>query len=123
GKGMHAPWNMPTEPNDDQEMIDIYRRYTTLRATLQPYIVAAAREAATGMPIVRPMPLADRRDRKLGDLWDQYLFGPALLVSPLWKTGERQRTVYLPRGRGRRYGDRSTGVKGQRTRTVRVPGG
>ncbi len=121
GTGTHAPWDMPTEPGYDTELIDIYRRYTTLRATLQPYIVAAAREAATGMPVVRPMPLADRRDRKLGDLWDQYLFGPDLLVAPVWKTGERQRTVYLPRGKWRNYWDRSRALKGRRTVTVSVP--
>ena len=28
GHGTHAPWDMPTEPDYDQEMIDIYRRYT-----------------------------------------------------------------------------------------------
>jgi alpha-D-xyloside xylohydrolase len=119
--GTHAPWDMPTEPRYDQEMIDIYRRYTRLRHTLQPYLVAAARDAASGMPIVRPMPFADRKDRRLGDLWDQYLFGPDLLVAPVWKVGERQRTVYLPRGRWRSYWDRSQTFRGRRTVTVDVP--
>ena len=121
GHGTHAPWNMPTQPNYDQEMIDIYRRYTTLRATLQPYIVTAAREAAGGMPIVRPMPFADRRDHKLDDLWDQFLFGPDLLVAPIWKIGQRERTVYLPRGKWRSYWDPSKVLKGRRTVAVSVP--
>jgi alpha-D-xyloside xylohydrolase len=121
GKGTHAPWDMAPEPHYDGELIDIYRRYTTLRATLQPYIVAAARGAAAGMPIVRPMPFADRRDRKLGDLWDEFLFGPDLLVAPVWKTGERERAVYLPRGKWRNYWDRSRVFKGRRTITVDVP--
>jgi alpha-glucosidase (family GH31 glycosyl hydrolase) len=119
--GTHAPWDMPTEPRYDQELIDIYRRYTQLRHALQPYIVAAAREAATGMPIVRPMPFADRKDRELADLWDQYLFGPDLLVAPVWKVGERQRTVYLPRGRWRSYWDQSQVFRGRRTITVDAP--
>jgi alpha-D-xyloside xylohydrolase len=121
GVGTHAPWDMPTEPPDDQELIDIYRRYTTVRHALQPYVVAAARDAASGMPIVRPMPFADRKDRKLGDLWDQYLFGPDLLVAPVWKVGERRRTVYLPRGKWRSYWDRSQTFRGRRTVTVDVP--
>ncbi len=119
--GTHAPWDMPTEPRYDQEMIDIYRRYTQLRHTLQPYIVAAAREASAGMPIVRPMPFADRKDKKLADLWDQYLFGPDLLVAPVWRVGQRQRTVYLPRGKWRNYFDRSQKFRGRRTITVDVP--
>ena len=97
---------MPTEPRYDQEMIDIYRGYTQLRHTLQPYIVAAAREAATGMPIVRPMP---------------FLFGPDLLVAPVWRIGQRSRDVYLPKGKWRNYWDRSQRFKGKRTITVDVP--
>src|SRR5262245_8387179 len=65
GVGTHAPWDMPTDPRYDQELIDIYRRYTRLRHALQPYVVEAAAGAATGMPIVRPMPFADLKDRRL----------------------------------------------------------
>lgn len=121
GVGAHAPWDMPTEPRFDTELIDIYRRYTRLRETLQPYIVAAAAEAATGMPIVRPMPFVDRRDRRLVDLWDQYMFGPDLLVAPVWKVGQRSREVYLPRGTWRSYWDPTQVHPGRRRITVDVP--
>jgi alpha-glucosidase (family GH31 glycosyl hydrolase) len=121
GTGAHAPWDMPTEPTYDDELIAIYRRYTELRATLQPYVVAAAAEAASGMPIVRPMPFADRRDRRLTDLWDQYLFGPDLLVAPVWRSGQRSREVYFPRGTWRSYWD-TTQVHAGRTRaTIAAP--
>ena len=112
---------MPTTPAFDQEMIDIYRRYTTLRATLQPYIVAAARQAATGLPIVRPLPFLDRHDPKLADRWDEYLFGPDLLVAPVWKVGERGRLVYFPKGRWRSYFDRTQSYRGRRTVKFPVP--
>jgi len=121
GTGTHAPWNMPTDPAFDQEMIDIYRRYTTLRATLQPYIVATAQSAATGMPIVRPMPFFDRRDRKLADRWDEYLFGPDLLVAPVWKAGQRGRLVYFPKGTWHNYFDRAQSFRGRRTVKFPVP--
>ena len=121
GTGTHAPWNMPTTPAFDQEMIDIYRRYTTLRATLQPYIVAAARQAATGLPIVRPLPFLDRHDPKLADRWDEFLFGPDLLVAPVWKVGERGRLVYFPKGRWRSYFDRTQSYRGRRTVKFPVP--
>ena len=121
GKGTHAPWDMPTTPAHDDEMIDIYRRYTQLRATLQPYVVAAAAEAATGMPIVRPMPFVDRKDARLADRWDQYMFGSDLLVAPVWKVGQRSREVYLPRGEWRSYFDRSRTFRGPRTLTLDVP--
>ena len=119
--GKHAPWAMPTTPAYDTEMIDIYRRYTRLRETLQPYIVAAATEAATGMPIVRPMPFEDRRDPELRDRWDQYMFGPDLLVAPVWRSGERSREVYLPRGRWRSYWGAGEVLDGRRTVGVDAP--
>ena len=58
---------------------------------------------------------------KLADRWDQYLFGPDLLVAPVWKSGMRQRSVYLPRGTWRSYWDRSEVVRGPRTVKVDVP--
>jgi alpha-glucosidase (family GH31 glycosyl hydrolase) len=121
GTGTHAPWAMPTTPAFDTEMIDIYRRMTRLRATLQPYIAAAAREAAVGMPIVRPMPFLNRRDRRLADLWDQYMFGPDLMVAPIWHVGQYRRTVYFPKGTWRGYFDRSLVVRGPRTLSLPAP--
>jgi alpha-glucosidase (family GH31 glycosyl hydrolase) len=121
GTGTHAPWDMPTEPRFDPEMIEIYRRYTVLRETLLPYIVAAAREAKAGVPIVRPMPFFDRTDRKLADRWDQYLFGPDLLVAPVWRVGQRSRSVYFPRGTWRSYWNRSEVYRGGQTARVAAP--
>ena len=121
GVGNHAPWNMPTTPTYDQELIDIYKRYTEERVRLHAYIVDAAREAATGMPIVRPLVFLDRKDAKLRDRWDEYLFGPDLLVAPVWKVGERRREIYFPKGTWRSYWDASDRVKGPATRTVDVP--
>jgi alpha-D-xyloside xylohydrolase len=121
GVGTHAPWNMPTTPAYDPEMIDIYRRYTVLRATLQPYVVAAAAGAATGMPIVRPMPFFDRTDRRLADRFDQYMFGPELMVAPVWTVGQRSRDVYFPRGTWRSYWDAAQVFTGPRTVTLDVP--
>jgi alpha-glucosidase (family GH31 glycosyl hydrolase) len=121
GHGTHAPWAMPTSPAYDPEMIDIYRRFTQLRMTLQPYIVAAAAQAATGMPIVRPMPFVDRTDRHLADRWDEYLFGPDLLVAPVWKVGERRRRVYFPKGTWRGYFQPALVFTGPRSVDLDVP--
>ena len=121
GTGTHAPWDMPTEPAYDEEMIEIYRRYTKLRVTLQRYIVAAAAQAASGVPIVRPMPFLDRRDRRLADRWDQYMFGPDLLVAPVWRTGERSRAVYFPKGVWRSYWEPAQVFRGGRSATLPVP--
>lgn len=121
GKGNHAPWNMPSAPVNDVELTAIYAKYVKLRKTLQPYTVATAASAATGLPIVRPMPFYDPRDPKLRDRWDQYLFGPDLLVAPVWKSGQRQREVYFPKGTWTNYWNAAEVVKGPKTMTVPVP--
>jgi alpha-glucosidase (family GH31 glycosyl hydrolase) len=113
---------MPSEPHYDQELIDIYRRYTTLRAELQAYLVAAAAEAGrTGLPIVRPLVFAFRDDPMVGDLWDQYLLGPDLMVAPVWQSGARQREVYFPAGRWESYWDGDDVHEGPATEVVSVP--
>lgn len=120
--GPHAPWDMPTEPSYDQELIDIYRRYTTLREELQPYLVDAAAEAGrSGMPIVRPLVFAFRDDPAVHDMWDQYMFGPDLMVAPVWKAGARARAVYFPAGRWQSFWDESQTYAGPATVTVDVP--
>lgn len=121
GQGSHAPWDMPTEPRYDPEMIEIYRRYTRLRHELVPYIVAAAREARSGMPLARPLVFLDRNDPELQDRWDQYLFGPDLLVAPVWRIGQRSREVYFPRGRWRNFWDERQVYEGPARVTFPVP--
>lgn len=119
GVGPNAPWAMPTEPAYDEEMIAIYRRYTRLRERLQPYLVAAARDAAaSGLPLVRPLVFDWPDDPTVGDLWDQYLFGPDLLVAPVWRVGQRAREVYLPAGTWRSFWDASLVYQGPLTVTV-----
>jgi alpha-glucosidase (family GH31 glycosyl hydrolase) len=95
--GPHAPWAMPTEPHYDQEMIDIYRYYTWLHHELVPYSYSeAVRASRTGHPIATPLVFEYPADAAVGDLWDQYLYGPWLLVAPIWRDGDRSRSVYLP---------------------------
>lgn len=113
GVGNHAPWDMPTEPSFDMEMIEIYRRYASLREQLVPYIASAARHAGTsGLPIVRPLSFLDRTDPALQNRWDEYLFGPDLLVAPIWRVGQRSRQVYFPGGRWRSLWDESERFEG-----------
>ncbi len=121
GKGSHAPWDMPTEPRYDAEMVEVYRRYARLRHALQSYIVAAARDARRGMPLVRPMIFLDPEDKELEDRWDQYLFGPDLMVAPVWRVGQRERLVYFPRGRWRNFWNDREVFEGPAQVTFPVP--
>jgi alpha-D-xyloside xylohydrolase len=50
------------------------------------------------MPIVRPLFLADPDAPAAWDNWWTFLYGPDLVVSPIWEKGVREQQVYLPAG-------------------------
>jgi alpha-glucosidase (family GH31 glycosyl hydrolase) len=122
GHGTHAPWDMPTEPHYDEEMIAIYRRYTRLHHDLIPYTMRHAELASqTGMPIARPLVFAYPDDPAVRDRWDEYLYGDDLLIAPVWRNGDRAREVYLPAGRWEDFWDGSRSFDGPSTITVDAP--
>jgi len=98
--GMFLPWvqinswfsmMQPFYYNDFEQTL--YRNCVKLRYELLPYIYSAALEGAqTGMPMVRSMPLVFPDDRKVDDMWNQYMFGNELCVGIF--TDE----IYLPEG-------------------------
>ncbi len=99
GTGTHAPWDMPTQPHYDAEMIDIYRRYVTIHHALVPYLYEHAVEAhRSGRPIAKPLYLGYPDDPRLRDRWEEFLLGDDILVAPVWKLGTRSVDVYLPAG-------------------------
>lgn len=122
GVGPHEPWAMPTEPKYDEEMIKIYYRYTWLHQRLVDYTYSLAQKASeTGDPIVHPLVFDWPDDPKVKDLWDEYLYGPSLLVAPIWRTGQREREVYLPRGKWQDLWDPNKKYEGPTTIKVKVP--
>jgi alpha-glucosidase (family GH31 glycosyl hydrolase) len=122
GVGPHAPWDMPTEPHYDEEMIAIYRRYVQLHHDLVPYVMRhAARASETGLPIARPLVFDFPDDPNVRDRWDEYLYGDDLLVAPLWQNGARAREVYLPAGRWEDFWDGSRVFEGPVSITADAP--
>lgn len=94
-----AFWNLPRKPAYDTELIATWRLYARLHEQLAGYGYEAARAASrTGMPIVRPLWLVDPTSRDAWSNWWTYLYGPDLVVSPIWEKGKREQEVYLPRG-------------------------
>lgn len=87
-----GPWDF------DQETLDIFRDFARLRTTLFPYLYEAVHETArSGMPVIRPMALAFPADEVAAGHIFQYMFGPDILVAPMYLSGT-SRSVYLPDG-------------------------
>jgi alpha-glucosidase (family GH31 glycosyl hydrolase) len=92
-------WNLPRVPDYDAELIAIWRLYARLHERLASYSYKLAQEAQkTGIPIVRPLFMVDPQSPEAWTSWQTYLYGPDLLVSPIWEKGKREQDVYLPKG-------------------------
>lgn len=94
-----APWSWPGEPRYDAGSLAAWRFYALLRMRMKEYLEAAAREAHDkGVPIVRPLAMLWPERKEAVRRWDEYLFGPDLLVCIPWKKGVTSMRVWLPPG-------------------------
>jgi hypothetical protein len=84
----------------------ISKQYIELRYQLLPYIYTFARENyETGMPLARPLFFDYPTDNTLYNHSSSYLWGDAILVSPVVQAGQTTKDVYLPQGRWVYYWD------------------
>jgi alpha-D-xyloside xylohydrolase len=96
--------------------------YDKLRYRLLPYIYSIAAETYhTNGTMMRGLVMDFPADKNVHNIGDQYLFGPALLINPVYTYEATSRRVYLPRGTN--WYDIYTGkcVKGGETITAAAP--
>lgn len=75
------------------------REWIALRYHLLPYHYTAFWQSAqTGAPIVRPLVWAFQDDRHVPAIDDQFMFGDAFMVAPVYTPKTTSRRVYIPRG-------------------------
>jgi len=104
------------------EVVGVAQKYVAAHHDLIPYTRSAMYQATqNGMPIMRALILAYPDDNRLSDMWDEYLYGDALLVAPVTTAQAAERTVYLPGGRWMDYNDRQTVYAGGNTIQAAAP--
>jgi len=92
-KPVRVPWTF------GDKATEIFRKYAKLRYRLLPYIYSCAYIATkTGLPMIRAMVLEFQDDPNTYNIEDQYMFGDAFLVAPIYQPSNK-RTVYLPKGK------------------------
>lgn len=75
--------------------------YNQLRYSLMPYIYTLAGMAYhNDYTLMRALVMDFPKDSAVKNKGDQYMFGPSLLVSPVYGYKERTRQLYLPAGQG-----------------------
>ncbi|MFZ1865113.1 MAG: TIM-barrel domain-containing protein [Polyangiales bacterium] len=85
------PWYPAHQP--------VWRLYAKLHTQLYPYIQAAAETYySTGRPIMQHHVLTHPDDVEATGRDDQYMFGPDILVAPVYVEGATERELYLPEG-------------------------
>jgi len=92
GEG-REPWAFPESTQR------ILLKYDQLRYRLLPYIYSLSWDVTQRSgTMMRPLAMDFRADRAALGITDQYLFGKALMVSPVVQPSTTVRTVYLPAG-------------------------
>ncbi|MGH3962359.1 MAG: TIM-barrel domain-containing protein [Pseudonocardiaceae bacterium] len=97
-----------------EDTLATFAGYARLHQALVPYLHELAELASrTGLPLIRPLWLAEPADPVAWTVEDAYLLGEDLLVAPVVTAGARSRPVYLPAGQWRDYwtGDVTTGAR------------
>jgi alpha-glucosidase (family GH31 glycosyl hydrolase) len=118
GRNLFYDWSPQT--------LAITQKFTDLHHDLIPYTRSALATALqNGTPIMRPMFLEFPTNTAVADTWDQYMYGPSLLVAPVTTPGATSRSVYLPAlpggGKWLDYNNRATVYAGGQTITAAAP--
>ncbi|MBQ9399681.1 MAG: DUF5110 domain-containing protein [Bacteroidales bacterium] len=109
---MREPWSIAPEGEPAYEGIVACIRD---RYSMMPYIYSlAARVHFDDYTIMRPLVMDFASDSDALGISDEFMFGDALLVCPVYEYGARSREVYLPQGCGwyRIQGDKVTRYEG-----------
>src|SRR5580658_10185046 len=98
--GQNAASFLPKEEDLHNAAVEpICRKFLETRYRLLPYLYSAVYEThTTGLPIIRSLGLAFPKDEKAWATVDAYLFGPSLLVAPVFESGATSRALTLPQG-------------------------
>lgn len=98
----HGQWPFREVYNIAPEHHPAYKSivdYTKLRYRMMPYIYSlAGKTYFDDYTIMRPMVMDFTDDTFTRNIKDQYMFGPAFLVAPVYRYGARNRDVYFPKG-------------------------
>ena len=89
------PWNIAPEGHPAYNVI---KACLELRYRLMPYIYSLAADVHfNDYTIMRPLVMDFGQDKAVRNIGYQFMFGPAIMVNPVYQYGARQREVYFPK--------------------------
>jgi len=91
------PWNIAPEGHPAYEVI---KSCLELRYRLMPYIYSLAADVHfKDYTIMRPLVMDYGKDKNVLNIGYQFMFGPSIMVNPIYEYGARSRDVYFPKGK------------------------
>jgi alpha-glucosidase len=96
--GNQEPWAF------DEEVIDITRKFISLRYQLLPYLYTMFWQyIEEGIPMLKPLVYYDQDDTQTHYRNDEFIFGNQILVCPILEPNAVGRRMYIPRGEWYNY--------------------
>jgi alpha-glucosidase len=96
--GNQEPWAF------DEEVIDITRKFVSLRYQLLPYLYTMFWQyIEEGVPMLKPLVYYDQEDIQTHYRNDEFIFGNQILVCPILEPNAVGRRMYIPRGEWYNY--------------------
>jgi oligosaccharide 4-alpha-D-glucosyltransferase len=96
----HGDTNAPVEPVFySQKAQQVLREYIHLRYRMLPYNYSLAWLNNTkGIPLTRPLFFEEPDNPAIAEIDNTYLWGPNILVAPIFEKGQQKRRFYMPKG-------------------------
>ena len=89
------PWNIAPEGTDTYNII---KNCLEMRYRLMPYIYSLAGEVYfNDYTIMRPLVMDFGKDQNVFNIAYQFMFGPSIMVNPIYSYKARSREVYFPK--------------------------
>jgi alpha-D-xyloside xylohydrolase len=103
-----------------RDLQNIFRDACDQRMNLLPYIYSAANTSYKNGVVMKPLSYLYPGDKNTYDIWDEYLFGNAFLVAPIYDS-LNSRSVYLPKGKWYDFNNTSKVYEGEKIINISVP--
>lgn len=105
-----------------ERVLEICKKYMDYRVRLKPYITEVMKAAhEKGTPVIRPLFYDFPEDKQTYEHEDMHMFGPDLLIAPVYEAGQSKKDVYLPKGATWRNIHTNETFEGGQTVTVDTP--
>ncbi|XP_069583495.1 sucrase-isomaltase, intestinal isoform X1 [Ranitomeya imitator] len=103
----------------DERFKDISRNVLNIRYKLLPYLYTLMYEAHTeGSTVIRPLLHEFTNDTETWNIYEQFLWGPAFMISPALREKQTEVDAYIPKARWYNY--HTGNVVGERGKKVKL---